>query len=239
DPICPLSYNVLATLDRVASSEGLVRIANLLCDRSTGDALRQVSPEFATQLFNRAHKHGSVRWEKVPNRSPEVFEVVKIVAVTITGPIFVRRQERPVEKARWRPARADVHAAIIDHDVQRRDVEAVPHRCRVWEDRDVVDGDRHCAQLGARTPARPVVVKHHHLHTLRRRTSTQSVKRQTHRRVSAWIACRGKLVGENPQYSWTALVPGLYGAIIMDHDTRGAIAVDTSRMAGNLLDRWN
>ena len=119
DPICPLSYNVLATLDRVASSEGLVRIANLLCDRSTGDALRQASPEFATRLFNRAHKHGSVEWEKVPNRSPEVIEVVKIVTVTIAGPIFVRRQEHPVEKVRWRPARADVHAAIIDHDVQR------------------------------------------------------------------------------------------------------------------------
>ena len=90
DRICPLSDNVLATLDRVAFSEGLVRIANLLCDRFPGDVLRHASPEFA-RLFNRAYKHGSVEWEKVPNWSPEVFEVVKIVAITVAGPIFVRR----------------------------------------------------------------------------------------------------------------------------------------------------
>src|SRR6202040_1447552 len=77
-----------------------------------------VDHDQATRLFNRAHEHRSVLWKEVPDWSPHVADIVKIVAVTGAGPIFVRRQVRSVEKARWRPTRAYVPAAIIDHDVQ-------------------------------------------------------------------------------------------------------------------------
>src|SRR4029077_11619056 len=71
DPICPLSYDVLATtLDRVGASEGVLRVTQLIGDR-TGDALRQAAAgpgsfrshgfsEVDTRLFNRAYEHGSV-----------------------------------------------------------------------------------------------------------------------------------------------------------------------------------
>ena len=79
------------------------------------------------------------------------------------------------------------------------------------------------------------MVKEHHLHILGRLASTQPVERQAHRCISAWIAGGGELVGKDPQYSRTALVPGLNRPIIMDHDTRCVIAVDT--LARNVLDR--
>src|SRR4029453_13851651 len=41
DFTCPLSYDVLATLNRVASREGLVRVSSSICDRSTHNARLQ------------------------------------------------------------------------------------------------------------------------------------------------------------------------------------------------------
>src|SRR5262249_53587311 len=104
----------------------------------------------------------------------------------------------------------------------------------MWEDRDICDGDRQCAQLSARAPARAVVVKHHHLYGVRRRTVTQPAEPQADRRVRAWITGWGKLVGIDYRCSPAPTVPVLCRAIIMDHDARCVIAVDT---VGNRWDR--
>ena len=92
DPVCSLCNDVLATtLDRGAPREGLFRIANVICDRSMGSALRQASANFATRLFNRAYEHGSLEWEHVLDGGPHVIDVAKPVAATGAGPIFIRR----------------------------------------------------------------------------------------------------------------------------------------------------
>ena len=120
DPVGALSYDILVrtTFDRVVPVESGARLAKLICDRSTGRAGRRVASGSAARLFNRAYEHGPVEWKHVLNGGPHIADSVEPVAATKTRPVLISVQVELVLIV-WRPARADVHTAISDLDVQR------------------------------------------------------------------------------------------------------------------------